>query len=151
MNDMTLELMKYAGSGFCCAQIPVLFALDLLGERNPALVRSLAGLCTGLGARGGSCGALTGGACLLGFYAGRGSAEEEEDGRLQAMTDELHRWFIEETTGRFGGSLCEDITGGAGPDLQTCGTLVAEITSRCLELLTENGIDPSESPFSSNI
>ena len=69
------------------------------------------GLAGGLGFSGEVCGALTGGACLLGLYAGRGSLDEDEDERLNLMITELVEWFSDEYGEMYGGIHCETILG----------------------------------------
>ena len=93
MDEYALEMLNLARQGFYCSQIVVLLGLEVRGEENPALVRALAGLSYGGGGGRGSCGAFTGACCLLGLFAGRGRAEEEESPHLMLMLEELSDWF----------------------------------------------------------
>jgi hypothetical protein len=91
MDD--LERVRTLGrQGLFCSQILVTLGLELQGKQNPDLVRSAHGLCCGLGT-GEVCGALTGGACLLGLYAGRGTIDEDDNPLLLFMLDSLVEWF----------------------------------------------------------
>lgn len=109
-EDRMLEL---GGAGYQCAQILMQLGLGLQGKSDPDLIRSMQGLCLGMSA-GETCGALTGGASLLGLYAGRGSAEEPDDPRLIFMLDELVEWFKTEFGERYGSLRCDDIVGDSG-------------------------------------
>lgn len=132
--------------GYYCSQILMLLGLEAQEKSNPDLVRAMSGLAGGLGFTGQTCGALTGGACLLGLYAGRGGAEEEEADRFQLMVTELVEWFQEEHGANYGGITCEHILGDA---LQykavsmNCGNIVAGTYDKVQEILTKYGIDPA--------
>ena len=79
------QMMALRKQGFYCSQILILQGLELMGKSNPDLVRAMQGLAGGMGFSGEICGALTGGACLLGLYAGKGLPEQEGDPRLAFM------------------------------------------------------------------
>jgi hypothetical protein len=79
--------------GFFCSQILMTPALELQGQDNPDLIRAMPGLSGGLGFTGEVCGVLTGGACVLGLYAGKGRPEDEDDRRLNFMIEDLVKWF----------------------------------------------------------
>jgi len=64
-------LLELGAKGYSCAQMLVIGALRLMGRENPDLVRAVAGLAQGVGC-GELCGALSGGACLLSLYTGKG-------------------------------------------------------------------------------
>ncbi len=67
------------------------------GQENSQLIRAMHGLCFGLGGTEGPCGLLTGGACVLSCFAGRGSDTEEAHAQLSPMIHEYHQWFMEFT------------------------------------------------------
>jgi len=141
--DRILELGR---NGFQCSQILLLLGLDLQGRSNPELVRSMQGLCGGMSA-GQTCGALTGGACLLGLYAGRGSTEEDDDPRLLFMLDDFVTWFREGYGVEYGSLLCDDIVGPCGQHLaDRCPRMVAGVFARVKELLLDNGFELTGSP-----
>ena len=111
MNEETFRMITLAGQGFYCSQILLSMGLEAQGKSNPDLIRAMAGLAGGLGFTGDTCGALTGGACLLGLYAGKGLPEEPEDEKLNLMISELVDWFTEEFGKLHGGIRCETILG----------------------------------------
>ena len=111
MTDEMIRMMQLAGQGFYCSQVLLIMGLEAQGKSNPDLIRSMSGLAGGLGFTGDTCGALTGGACLLGLYAGKGTPEEQEDEKLNLMISELVDWFSEEYGKAFGGIRCENILG----------------------------------------
>ncbi len=85
MNDTFFKMLGLSQSGFFCSQIMLIMALEAQGKENPDLVRAMSGLICGMGYKGKTCGALTGGACFLGLYTGKGTAEEMEDSRCNEM------------------------------------------------------------------
>lgn len=143
MDDFDLDILKLARQGFCCSQIVLQLALDLQGQSNPGLIRAMAGLCHGFSGTRGTCGAVTGAACLIAYYAAKGQADDDPHDRLPLMLSELALWFEEYGTTRFGGIDCADIVGDGQPDASICGGLVSECFGRAITILMENGIDPA--------
>jgi C_GCAxxG_C_C family probable redox protein len=144
MMDEMIHMLKLAGQGFYCSQILISLGLDNQGKQNPDLVRAMAGLAGGLGFCGDTCGALTGGACLLALYAGRGTSEEEEDPRLNAMINELVEWFTQECSECYAGIHCREILAD-DPKNRTsrCPQLVMRTYEKVKSLLIENDFDLS--------
>lgn len=142
MNEYDLDILRLASQGYCCSQIVLLLALELQGSENPGLIRAASGLCHGFPNTRGVCGALSGGACLLGYYAGKGRPEEEENERLPLMLSELGDWFEQYSSSRFRGISCNDIVGEGKPDATTCGSLISECYGQVMAILVENGFDP---------
>ncbi len=128
--------------GFYCSQILLILGMELQGKENPDLVAAMNALAGGIGFTGETCGALTGGACLLGLYAGKGAPEQEEDPRLLFMADELVTWFRSEYGVQYGGIRCDDIIGESGRDMGSrCATIVLGTFQKAKELLVEHGFD----------
>ena len=50
------RIAELGSQGMYCSQILLTLGLDLRGEDNPELVKSMAGLAGGLGFTGGTCG-----------------------------------------------------------------------------------------------
>lgn len=145
MNEIQLDILRLKNQGFCCSQIMVHMALDIQGKENPGLLRAMNGLCKGFLSTSGTCGVLTGAACILACYAGKGRADEEADDKLPLMLTELDQWFEEVAIARFGGSRCADIVDNFQPDMTVCGTLIAEGFGRTMAMLVDNGFDPADS------
>ena len=144
MDDTQIRMMQLAAQGYYCSQIMLQLALEARGEDNPALVRAMAGPAYGCGSGRATCGALTGGCCLLALYAAKGSDTESESDRLFLMLNELADWFDQQVGARYGGSACETITGEDGPAAarQRCGGIVAETFAKTMEILLANDFDP---------
>ena len=144
MTDEMLRMIQLAGQGFYCSQVLLVMGLEAQGKSDPDLIRSMAGLAGGLGFTGDTCGALTGGACLLGLYAGRGAPEEQEDEKLNLMVSELVDWFSEEYGKIYGGIRCEIILGD-DPRNRTarCPNMVFGTYEKVKALLIEYGFDLS--------
>jgi C_GCAxxG_C_C family probable redox protein len=144
MDDLQIRMLQLASQGFYCAQIILQLALEARGEENPALVRAMAGPAYGCGDGRATCGALSGGCCLLALYAAKGSATEKESDRLLLMLGALTDWFHQEMERRYGGTTCEIITGEKGPAAarQRCGEIVAQTFAKAMEILLANDFDP---------
>ena len=141
MDDLE-RMRELKQQGFFCSQILMILGLELQGKENSDLVRAMHGLAGGLGFTGETCGALTGGACLLGLYAGKGSPAEEENLRLNFMIEDLVKWFKAGYSQEYGGLRCEAILSGVPNGQATrCPVLVAGTFQKVKELLVENGFD----------
>lgn len=145
MDELTIRIMQLAARGYCCSQILALLALDAQGRRNPDLVRAMSGLCLGVGNSGGTCGVLSGAACLLALYAGKGFDEETAEERLPLMFTELTDWFARTVGETYGGIQCADIVGEGErqPQAGRCGSILMDTYRQVLDILTENGFDPA--------
>jgi C_GCAxxG_C_C family probable redox protein len=142
--DELEQIAQLRQQGFYCSQILMLQGLEQMGKTNPDLIRAMHGLAGGLGFSGELCGALTGGASLLGLYAGKGTPEEAEDPRLFFMTMDLVKWFKAECAEQYGGIRCEEILAGDSQNRAVrCPTLVMNTLQKVKELLVENGYDLS--------
>lgn len=140
-NDQLITLRR---QGFFCSQILILQGLEMMGKNNPDLVRAMHALAGGLGFTGELCGALTGGAALIGLYAGKGTADQPEDPRLNFMIEDLVKWFKKEFGETFGGIRCEEILAENKQDIAVrCPVMVAGVLQKVKELLVENGYDLS--------
>ena len=128
--------------GFFCSQIMMILGMELQGKENPDLVRAMHALAGGIGFTGETCGALTGGACLIGLYAGKGTPEQEDDPRILFMLEDLVKWFKQEYGQTFGGIRCEEILRDNSKNMgMRCPTMVLGTFQKVKELLVENGFD----------
>lgn len=133
------RMLELSGQGFYCAQILMILALESEGKEDPDLIRAMSGLNGGLGFSGRVCGALTGGCCLLGYFCGKGEAEELEDPDASAMIRELVEWFEESMEEAYGGSSCSQILDGdPGNKMRRCPQIVEGVFEKCLEILQEH-------------
>ncbi len=145
MDDEMIRMIQLANQGFYCSQVLLFMGLEAQGKADADLIRAMAGLAGGLGFAGDVCGALTGGACLLGLYAGKGTPEEEEDPRLHVMVGELVEWFGQEYGQQYGGIRCDTILDDEPQNRTTrCPALVLSTYEKVKALLVENGFDLSE-------
>jgi hypothetical protein len=144
MNDLFFRMVELAQQEFYCSQILLTLGLDAQGKTNPDLVRAMAGLIGGLGFCGKNCGALTGGSCLLALYAGKGTAEEVEDSRLNTMIKELVEWFEGEYGALYGGIDCHNILGDDPHNrMERCPQVVSQTYEKVKEILAAGGYDLS--------
>jgi len=121
--------------------------LEAQGKANPDAVRAVSSLAGGIGSSGDICGAFTGGACLLGLYAGRGASDEEEDPRLNIMISELLDWFSTEQERRYGGIHCSEITEDDPQNMpMRCPQIVAAVYRKVRTILDQHGFDWNTEP-----
>lgn len=141
-NETIDQIKELKLKGFFCSQIMMMMGLELQGKTNPDLIRSMNALAGGLGFSGEICGVLTGGACLLGLYAGKGTVDELQSPELDFMVQDLVKWFKEEYTQKYGGILCREILLNDLKNQPTrCPFLVIETFQKVKEMLVENGYD----------
>lgn len=143
MTQNAFTMYKLASQGYCCSQILILMDLENKEIENYDLVRAMAGLCMGTGGSGKTCGIITGGACLMGLYAGKGTPEETNDYNLSKMIMEYIQWFEEENNG----FDCDEIVGvDVLEDIRTnmaypvkCGNLMTKSYRKIFEILKKYG------------
>ncbi len=158
MNPILLEILPLIREGYCCSQLLMHLLLQGAGQENAALLRAMHGLCFGMGGTEGPCGLLSGGACILGCFAGRGAVEEHAHASLAPMVHEYQQWFIEHT--RTSG-LCYQILESfeqqdeqaltmqsrqstqsrQSPQHAQCGELLATCWKKILEILEKYQVD----------
>jgi hypothetical protein len=141
MDDLMIRMMQLGQQGYSCSQILILLGLESRSGDNPDLVRTMAGLAYGCGSGGATCGALTGGCCLLAYMAADGDDAAKPSAELPDMLQTLSDWFARRAGQAHDGISCEAIVGEVGPaaSRQTCGALVMETYGKVMEILTEYG------------
>lgn len=138
--DVFDRMLELARQGFFCAQIIMALALEAEGKEDPDLLRAMGGLSEGVGHSGGACGALTGGCCLISYFAGKGEPDEIEHEAYREMQRELITWF-EAYTAAYGGSACACILDGDPKNrMQRCPVVVRDVFEKCIEILSARGI-----------
>lgn len=141
MNDEQFRILELAQKGYYCSQIVMQLALDLKEKNDADLVRAMSGLAFGVGCGTGTCGALTGTACMIALYSGKGSDEEEEHPAKELMLAELAEWFQKHIGDKYGGIVCEKIAGENLDHRDRCGSIVVECFDKAREILLERGFD----------
>jgi len=135
------RMLQLSSQGFACTQIMMQLVLDEEEKVNPDLIRSLGALNNGLRDSGQICGALTGGACVISYFAGQGEADEMSDPAYDRMTQQLYDWFASEMTERYGGITCPVMLRGDQKNkLKVCPPVVEETFNKALEILDEHDL-----------
>ena len=135
--DRMLELSR---QGFYCAQILMILALESEGKEDPDLVRAIGGLNGGIGNSRNLCGTMTGGACFLSYFGGKGEPDELEHPELNQMIQEYLDWFRKYTR-EYGGCTCNWILSGDTRNMiQRCPVLMQAAVEKCVELLQQHGV-----------
>ena len=136
--DRILELSRY---GYFCSQILAILMLETTGEENPGLVRAMGGLNGGVGFSGGCCGCMTGGACVISYFTGKGEDTGMDDPAHKSAMGEFTRWFNEEMLIQYGGTECNDITrGNPAKRVEYYPQIIAATYEKCMEILSEKGL-----------
>lgn len=142
MDELLFKMVQWSQQGFFCSQILLLLAMEQLQRENPELIRAMGGLNGGVGFCGKLCGALSGGACLISLYAGKGEAEELEDSQVNELIAQLAEWFQTEACAAYGGCNCMDILeGDPNNRMMRCPQLVQQTFEKATALLTQAGYD----------
>lgn len=145
LDSEQLRMVELVTNGFHCSEVLLFMGLEAQGKTNPDMIRAVSGLAGGMGFSGEACGALTGGVCLLGLYAGRGSSEETPDPALNIMIQELVEWFSKKFGETYGGILCRDITGDDPKNQPSrCPRIVSGVHKKVKSLLSERGYSWNE-------
>lgn len=146
MSDQDFRIAELLIGDFKCSHILMMLALEAQNRASPDVVRAMSGLALGSG-QGFNCGLLTGGACVIGLCAGRGSETETDDPRLAAALDDFTGWFHATMNDRFGGIDCADIM-KFDPALRAerCPGLIGEVWDKLCECLDSHGIDIANPP-----
>ncbi len=145
MSNELFLMINLAEKGYYCSQILLALALENCKRSNPDLIRTMAGLAHGAGFGEGTCGALTGGCCLLAFYAGKGSDEETEHVLFMSMRQQLADWFTETVGEHYGGIDCDAIVGDGTDQKLRCGQIVGNVYAKVKEILHNHDFNLSES------
>ena len=136
--DRIMELSRY---GYFCGQILAILTLETVGEENPGLVKAMGGLNGGVGFSQGCCGCMTGGACVLSYFTGKGSDGEAESPAHKSALGEFTDWFDYEMTAEYGGIECRDITkGNPARRVELCPQIIAATYEKCMEILGDRGL-----------
>lgn len=125
-----------------CAQIMMQMGLSSLGQDNPLAVKAMSGLGSGLCGCGKTCGALTGAACLISLFAGRGTDDETSDENLSIMIKELVSWFETQYCLSNGNSTCPNVLGNdMNRKFSVCPHIIEETCEKAFSLLAEFGYE----------
>ena len=141
--DLMDRIMELSRCGYFCGQILAILMLDTIGEENPGLVKAMGGLNGGVGFSLGCCGCMTGGACVISYFTGKGEDTGRDSPEHKTALGEFTRWFEEEMTADYGGIDCRDITkGNPAKRVEFCPQIIASTYEKCMEILGEKGLLP---------
>jgi hypothetical protein len=135
-------MLRFASKSYACSQIMALFTLGQCKHSNPGFIRGMSGLAYGCGGGTATCGVMTGACCVVGYFAGKGTDEEEGNEDLMLMVEELGDWFHDAFAAEHAGITCQAIVGDAGPQASRniCANILSETYSRTIKVLSDHGI-----------
>ena len=141
MFDYVSRLEELLLDKFCCSQALITLALEVKGnesvEVKQELLKAMSGLCGGLGGRGKNCGALTGGACAIGLFCGRGAVDEVAHDDFNEMIFELVAWFEEE----YGSIECCEIVKNPIDRQTICPGIMKSTFEKLMQILMEYDVE----------
>lgn len=139
-QDLMMRMLELTSQGYECSQILMIMAMELYGEKNSGVVRTMSALNEGMCSTGRLCGCLTGGSCLLAYFAGKGlEFEEIEHPTFRKMVVDFSTWFEETWAQQFGSANCDDILEeNLNNRLARCPQIVESSFEKCMGLLEEN-------------
>ena len=141
--DLFDRVMELSRCGYFCGQILAILMLDTIGEENPGLVKAMGGLNGGVGFSRGCCGCMTGGACLISYFTGKGEDTGYDDPQHKPALGEFTQWFRDEIGVDYGGTYCGDITkGNPAKRVEECPRIIAATYEKCMEILQERELLP---------
>lgn len=139
--DLMDRILELARCGYFCGQILAKLTLETVGDENPGLVKAMGGLNGGVGFSNGVCGCMTGGACILSYFTGKGDDLGFDDPQHKAALSDFTSWFTDEMTLFHGGTDCLSITKGDPSNRVTlCPQIIADTYTKCMEILSERGL-----------
>lgn len=143
MEPLESAIETLSQKGYCCSQILALLILGAQGKENHDLVRSLAGLCHGIGQSGDACGILTGACCVIAYLVGPDVETGQEMVEAKIVQEEFVDWFKELCEEKWGSIHCGiiiDEDNPAGPDKSHCRHLMAQTWTCLLGILARHNI-----------
>ena len=141
MDEIYMEMLELSSKGYYCSQIMMKIILEMEEKENSDLIRAMGGLVGGLGFNQKICGALTGGICLLGYFASKGEDDEIEDENLNSMTGELIQWFEQEGSNSKGINCGDILDGDFNNKSKICPQLVLNTFEKVVEILNKYGYE----------
>ena len=141
--DLYDRILELSNCGYFCGQILAILMLETIGEENPGLIKAMGGLNGGVGFSLGCCGCMTGGACILSYFTGKGEDTGTDDPQHRPALKEFTEWFEKEMLIEYGGTDCRDITAGStAKRLEYCPGIIAATYQKCMDILQERGLLP---------
>ena len=135
------RMLQLASQGFACSQIMMQLVLDAEEKEDSDLIRTAGAFIDGMHGLGLTCGALTGGFCIIAYYAGNGEPYEQGSPNHDAMVKQLYDWFVEEVGTCYGGITCPDLLDqGSRAKLEVCPAVVEKTFNKALEILDQHDL-----------
>ncbi len=139
--DLMERIMELSRYGYFCGQILAILLLETVGEENAKWVQAMAGLNGGVGFSGGTCGCMTGGACVISYFTGKPGDTEYDSPHHKRALGEFTQWFTEEMELEYGSIECRGITrDNPAKRVEYCPEIIARTYEKCVEILEEKGL-----------
>ena len=120
--------------GFNCAQSVACACADLVGLDEATAFKATEGLGGGLGGATETCGAILGGAVVLGYATSHGPHDPHTKLQTYMLTSQLAQQFKQKNTS----TICEELKGlTGGPVLRSCPGCIEDALRMTLALLED--------------
>jgi hypothetical protein len=142
-EEIVNRMIELAGNNYNCGQIMMILALDQEGRKDSDLIRAMSGLADGCGFFKETCGIMTGGACMISWYSGKGDDREVESENMLPMLQDFGEWFHGEIGRKYNGTACQNIAGdmvGTIEGKELCGGIILETFNKVNEILLSYGM-----------
>lgn len=137
-DEIVNRLIELAERKYNCSQIIMILFLEKEGEKNSDLVRAMSGLADGCGFFYETCGVMTGGSCVLAYYAAKGADSEKQSEKMLPMLQDFGEWFRNESENKYNGTRCREIVGelvGTPDGKMICGGLIIQAYNKLIDIL----------------
>lgn len=129
----------YAKCGYNCSQAVAMAYCDLLDLDPLTTFKGMEAFGGGMGARNGTCGAISGAIYLAGFAKSTGNLSHDKSnkskGTTSILSSDITKSFLEE----YGSITCCDLKNAKGPHFTSCMECV-----KAASLLVETKVFPDE-------
>lgn len=141
MYDTLEAVSASSAKGYVCAQTVMKAGLALTNQQNDGLIKALNALGGGCYTRKSTCGALIGGCCVIGFYAGRAQDNETQSELLIPMTREFVAWFEDAYGAKYNGMDCAAIRkpNEDGLEERPCNAIIFAACQKACEIIKKYG------------
>ncbi|MBQ9001517.1 MAG: C_GCAxxG_C_C family protein [Eggerthellaceae bacterium] len=132
IDERIARALEMHSRGFNCAQCVTCACADLVDADEATAFKMVEGLGGGMGGFTETCGAIAGGATVLGFATSDGPHNPRTKGATHKKTKQLVARFSEKN----GSTLCKELKGlTGGPVLRSCDGCIEDALRLTLDLL----------------
>ncbi len=140
IKNIRLSAENYYRNGdFYCSEAVVKSVLEGFGkEVNHELIAMSSGFPVGIGGAGCTCGAVSGGVMMVGYFFGRSQAGSGEVAKAMELSNELYKKFVANNKYTCCRALTRGMEKGSAEHMAQCVRFTGEIAEHVAELIAAN-------------